>query len=205
MRQTAAVCDSMRHLLMNDDRVLSVTSFVGTSSPRFNSGYSPNMPSKNYGQFIVNTKSNEATQEVENTYIPTAAGEAVPLRQIATVSADWREGQINRRNGVFTVTVRADLKRGENANTVQVKVSKIVDEVKSKPEYNGVNIAYGGLAGSDSETTPRIFSALMIAVFIIYLILVFHYKKISLANLTLASTALCLFGAAFGIWITGHE
>jgi multidrug efflux pump subunit AcrB len=45
----------------------------------------------------------------------------------------------------------------------------------------------------------------LIAIFIIYFVLVFHYKKISLANLTLASTVLCFFGAAFGIWVTRFE
>lgn len=335
--KTAEVCDSMKNVLAKDERVVSVTSFIGTSSPRFNSGYSPNMPSKNYGQFIVNTKSNKATIEVldeyankyayhfpnayvyfkqmdnesvrfpievrlsgadvptlkkmsndligeltkleelvwvqtdsenslpavsvdvnsldanrqgisnssiatelmsqhggmdvtsvwekdyklnvklkskiddgqftniENIYIPTVSGTAAPLRQIARVSADWREGQINHRNGILTMTVRADLKRGVNANNVFDKVSAKVDELKNKVEYNSVNIEYGGLAGSDSETIPRIINALLIAVFIIYFILVFHYKKISLANLTLASTILCFFGAAFGIWITGYE
>lgn len=335
--KTANVCDSMRNILARDERVLSVTSFTGTSSPRFNSGYSPNMPSKNYGQFIVNTKSNKATEDVldeytnkyayyfpgayiyfkqmdnesvrfpievrlsesdertlkkmseelikeltkleelvwiqtdsENSlpainidinsldanrqgidnssvarelisqhkgmdvtsvwekdyklnvklkggidddklnnikdiYVPTALGTPIPLRQIGKVSADWREGQINHRNGVLTVSVRADLKRGINANNVFEKVSKKVDLIKNKAEYSGVNIEYGGLAGSDNETIPRIINALLIAIFIIYFILVFHYKKISLANLTLASTILCFFGAAFGIWITGSE
>lgn len=337
LNKTAEVCDSLRNILAKDERVLSVTSFTGTSSPRFNSGYSPNMPSKNYGQFIVNTKSNKATNEVldeyankyayyfpnayiyfkqmdnesvrfpievrlsgtdgitlkkiadnlinelaklkelvwvqtdsenplpaisvdvnpmdanrqgignstiatelisqhggldvtsvwesdyklnvklkgespeeqlndiENVYIPTASGVSIPLRQIGKISSDWHDGQINHRNGVLTVSVRADLKRGVNANSIFEKVAEKVNIIKNKAEYSDVSIEYGGLAGSDNETIPRIINALLIAVFIIYFILVFHYKKISLANLTLASTILCFFGAAFGIWITGYE
>lgn len=55
--RTAQVSDSMEKILLADERVLSVTKFVGTSSPRFMTAYAPNMPGSNYAQFIVNTKS----------------------------------------------------------------------------------------------------------------------------------------------------
>jgi multidrug efflux pump subunit AcrB len=48
--------------------VKSVTAFVGESSPRFHIVYAPNMPSKAYGQFIVNTVSNRATEELLDEY-----------------------------------------------------------------------------------------------------------------------------------------
>ena len=66
--KTAAICDSMENILRADPRVKSVSAFIGTSSPRFNVVYAPNMPSKSYGQFIVNTGSNKATEEMLNDY-----------------------------------------------------------------------------------------------------------------------------------------
>lgn len=338
LNHTAEICDSLKKILSADKRILSVTSFIGTSSPRFHSGYSPNMPAKNYGQFIVNTKSNKATEEVlneytdkyahyfpdayvyfkqmdnesvrfpveirlsgsdvttlklmskelidklsrlnefvwvhndsenpsssvyvdiepldanrqgisnssvalelatqnkgfditsvwekgykmnvtlkgisdnapqlhniQNTHIPNMIGTPIPLRQIAKVSSDWRDGQINHRNGVFTISVLSDLKRGINPNDIFPKVTEMVDCIKKKSDYREVNVTYGGVSESNDESIPQTLKALLIAIFIIYIVLVFHYKKISLANLTLASTALCFFGAAFGIWITGYE
>ena len=62
LEQTAAVSDSMKSILRNDERVTSVTAFVGTSSPRFHLVYAPKMPSPNYAQFIVNTISTKATE-----------------------------------------------------------------------------------------------------------------------------------------------
>ncbi len=61
---TARVMDSIETALLQDDRVVNVTSFVGTSSPRFHTVYAPNIPAKNYGQMIVNTVSDKATIEV---------------------------------------------------------------------------------------------------------------------------------------------
>ena len=66
--RTAAVSDSLYSLLAKDERILSVTSFVGTSSPRFQTTYAPNLAGKNYAQFIVNTTSVEATQEILDAY-----------------------------------------------------------------------------------------------------------------------------------------
>lgn len=65
---TAEVVDSLEALLLKDARVTNVTSFVGTSSPRFHTVYAPNMPASNYGQLLVNTLSDKATREVVNDY-----------------------------------------------------------------------------------------------------------------------------------------
>ncbi|OQY00345.1 MAG: hypothetical protein B6I20_08935 [Bacteroidetes bacterium 4572_117] len=65
---TAKVIDSLETALLSDKRVENVTSFVGTSSPRFHAVYAPNIPSVNYGQLIVNTISDEATIEILDEY-----------------------------------------------------------------------------------------------------------------------------------------
>ncbi|MGE5424419.1 MAG: efflux RND transporter permease subunit [Syntrophothermus sp.] len=68
LERTAKVVDTLETLLMKDKRVTNVTSFTGTSSPRFHTVYAPNMPSSNYGQLLVNVVSNEAAVEVVRSY-----------------------------------------------------------------------------------------------------------------------------------------
>ncbi|HWS01198.1 MAG TPA: efflux RND transporter permease subunit [Prolixibacteraceae bacterium] len=68
LENTALIVDSMEHVLLNDERVTNVTSFVGTSSPRFQVAYAPNMPSPNYGQLLVNTTSDKATRAIVEDY-----------------------------------------------------------------------------------------------------------------------------------------
>jgi outer membrane protein TolC len=58
----------METVLNRDKRVTNVTSFIGTSSPRFQMVYAPNMPSPNYGQLLINTVSDKATREIVNDY-----------------------------------------------------------------------------------------------------------------------------------------
>ena len=68
LEHTAEVVDSVAVILMKDSRVTNVTSFIGTSSPRFHTVYAPNMPSPNFGQLLVNTTSNEATIALVHDY-----------------------------------------------------------------------------------------------------------------------------------------
>ena len=68
LESTAQIVDSLEHVLLNDKRVTNVTSFIGTSSPRFQVAYAPNMPSPNYGQLLVNTVSDKATRLIVNDY-----------------------------------------------------------------------------------------------------------------------------------------
>jgi multidrug efflux pump subunit AcrB/outer membrane protein TolC len=65
---TAQIVDSMETVLLRDKRITNVTSFIGTSSPRFQVAYAPNMPSPNYGQLLVNTVSDKATRGIVNDY-----------------------------------------------------------------------------------------------------------------------------------------
>ncbi|MCX6271110.1 MAG: efflux RND transporter permease subunit [Bacteroidetes bacterium] len=68
IEKTAVIVDSIGNTLMRDKRVTNVTSFIGTSSPRFHVVYAPQMPAPNYGQLLVNTISDKATRGVVKDY-----------------------------------------------------------------------------------------------------------------------------------------
>ncbi|MGV8137934.1 MAG: efflux RND transporter permease subunit [Mangrovibacterium sp.] len=334
--QTTAVTDSLEKILKADSRVVSVTAFNGTSSPRFHTTYAPNLPAKNYAQFIVNTHSNRETiamldeytpryaehfpnahirfkqldyqdaafpievrisgtdlnqlktaadslaiklktvdhltwvhtnyeemvpgakvtldpveanrlginkttvstnlavrfdglplttlwekdypvsvklkaerqgepefGDIENEYIHSLIpGISVPLRQIAQVEPEWTQGKIVRRNGVRTISILADVTRNANTNEVFRQVRNIT---KNQNLTGGLQVSYGGAHESDAENLPPILSGLTIAIFIIFMILVFHFRKINLALLVLGSATLSFIGAMAGILLLGKE
>jgi multidrug efflux pump subunit AcrB len=68
LQATGKIADSMRNILYADKRIKSVTSFAGMASPRFQASYAPNLPSKHYAQFIVNTESIQATRDILDDY-----------------------------------------------------------------------------------------------------------------------------------------
>ncbi len=68
LEETGAVADSLSRMLRLDERVLSVTSFVGQASPRFHATYTPQTPAPNYAQLIVNSASSKATSQLLKEY-----------------------------------------------------------------------------------------------------------------------------------------
>ncbi len=338
LEQTAVVSDSMEHILRRDQRVKSVTAFVGASSPRFHLVYAPNMPSPGYAQFIVNTTSAKATEAMLAEYtdkyafyfsdayvkfkqldfqavdapievrfagdnmedikaqadklvayintidgclrvrtnfeemLPGARvemnaveagrlginkammamylssnyggmavstlwegdyplsvvlksekkdqgfnsigdvnvsgmlpGVSVPLRQVADVKPEWTEGKIVRRNGIRTISVLADLKWNVNTKEVLAKVKEHMNAEIIPTLPAGVDVEYGGEEELDGEILPNMIKAMTISIFIIFLILVFHFGRLNMALLVFSSSMLTLFGAAFGVWVMGID
>ncbi len=142
-------------------------------------------------------------EDLGNEYVQSIVpGVSVPLRQIANITPDWTEGQIVHRNGVRTLSINADVKRGVNTTAMTAKVEKSLENV-SLPK--GVTLSMGGQKESDGEALPQIIGALLIAIVIIFFILLFHFRKINLALLILVSMSLTVFGAAIGVLIMGQD
>ena len=68
VERTTQVADSLEKILSKDPQVVSIASFHGCSSPRFQTTYAPQIGGPNYAQFIVNTENNQATIDVLNRY-----------------------------------------------------------------------------------------------------------------------------------------
>ena len=138
-----------------------------------------------------------------NEYIPVMGGTtSVPLRQFATIKPDFTDGCIVRRNGVRTISVVAEPMRGYNADRLAKQVEASVAKLELPKD---VEVHTGGMLEKDAETLPQVSSGVLIAVFIIFFILLFHFKRISLALVNLSSMSLCVFGAAVGLLVTGYD
>lgn len=125
----------------------------------------------------------------------------VPVRQLATLTNDWSEGQIIRRNGVRTITVRADVVRGTLAYKVLADLKTEVNKIKTG---SGITIRYGGEEESEVENYIPLSKALFAGVVLIFFILLFQFKEPRLAFLVMMTMPLSFPGAAIGLWITGY-
>lgn len=70
LEETEKVVKAVEAELKKDKRVVNTASFIGTSSPRFNVTYAPEMPRRNFAQVFINTVSSEATNELVAKYLP---------------------------------------------------------------------------------------------------------------------------------------
>ena len=154
---------------------------------------------------VLKTDHKDSTQFTNfgNEYIPVMGGTtSVPLRQFATIKPDFTDGCIVRRNGVRTISVVAEPMRGYNADGLAKQVEASVAKLELPKD---VEVHTGGMLEKDTETLPQVSTGVLIAVFIIFFILLFHFKRISLALVNLSSMSLCVFGAAVGLLVTGYD
>lgn len=68
LRHTAVIADSLADILRKDPRVVNLTTFYGSGSPRFHATFIPNFGGTYFAQFIVNTHSDEETQGMLDDY-----------------------------------------------------------------------------------------------------------------------------------------
>ncbi|MDA3892901.1 MAG: efflux RND transporter permease subunit [Salinivirgaceae bacterium] len=333
--RTERVISEIEEILIKDDRIVNIASFIGNGSPRFHTVYAPHMPSKNYGQILVNTISNDATvdilneyskkyadyfpdaqvkwkqiameqfdaplqvrvmgdsiddlykvankieeiyrksanttwvrndwlekrgviqvdlnrqkanqlgysktmvagalmsslngtplttiweddypvdvvwsyddesikdiQDLKNQQIPSMlTTESLPLRAIGKLNPAWTEGNISRRNGVRTMTVKADVERG-------MIYSKVFDELKPAIDAlelpEGISIEYGGEYEGMVENFIPLGYSLGFSLILIFFILMLQFKTARRALLIMATMLLSLFGAVLGLLIAGY-
>lgn len=146
---------------------------------------------------------NQTLSDLNNTLInglvPTAA---VPLRQVAKIKPDWNHATINRRNGVRNISIMADVVHGHNLNAV---TDQALDKLKSIELPDGVTMTTGGQRENDNETKPQIFGGLLIAICIIFIILILHFRNVKLSSLVMLTLLFALPGAAIGVLIMRQE
>ncbi len=123
--KTNVIADSMAHILRRDDRVVSVANFHGCSSPRFQTTYAPQVGGPNFAQFIVNTKSNEATIELLDEY-------TAKYRDYFP-EAKIRFKQLSYSNAAYPIEVRI---LGEDYSKLQAVSDTVLSIMRTIPEIN---------------------------------------------------------------------
>ena len=146
-----------------------------------------------------------SVSDLENVQVSGLYGASVPLRQISTISPEWNEGVIAHRNGIRTITVMADIKRGIDPQGAMKNIYAHTDRVFVPQLPAGMKLEYGGTREQDSEVFDPLLIGLVYAFVIMFFILVFHFRKLKLAIIIISSILLCAFGAAFGVWIMGAD
>lgn len=130
LAETEAVADSVRKVLEKDERITSITGFIGCSSPRFMDAYAPQIAGNNFAQFIVNTKGNLTTLDLLAEYQP-QLGEAFPNSYVKFKRLDYMEPtELEYRF------------YGDNLDSLHVAAERLMERVREKPEVEWVHTDY---------------------------------------------------------------
>ena len=130
LAETEVIADSVQHVLQQDERITSMTGFIGCSSPRFMDAYAPQMASNNYAQFIVNTKSDKATIDLLAQYQPQLS-EAFPNAYVKFKRLDYLE--VNELEYRFY---------GDNIDSLHTAAERLMERMRQMPELEWVHTDY---------------------------------------------------------------
>jgi multidrug efflux pump subunit AcrB len=130
--QTERVIDSLENILIQDERITNIASFIGTGSPRFNDLYAPHLPSQNFGQLMVSTLSNEATLEVLDEY-DTKYSDIFPEAHIK-----WKQIAMENYNAPIEVRIS-----GDNIAEIKQKAEEVTEILEANPDVSWIRDDWG--------------------------------------------------------------
>jgi len=133
--------------------------------------------------------------------VPAADGRltTVPLGQIATIRPGLGPAQIDHLNRTRVVTLEANV-AGRSFNEVNVELNERIRRLQLPPGYE---ITQGGEGRDQQEVFTRIFTALGIAVLLMYLILAVQFGSFLTPLAILVALPLSLIGVVLALLATG--
>lgn len=147
-------------LIKQDKRVLSYATFTGTASPRFYYNFSPEFPTSNYAQILINTTSEETTDALSEE-LSTKVGKLIP--EGTTYIKLMQQGSSLKA----PVEVRIIGEDIDHLKAIAEQVSKIVKQAKGSrfvkndfaEDYYGIGIKLKDEASRLGYTTGSISQA----------------------------------------------
>jgi multidrug efflux pump subunit AcrB len=153
--------------------------------------------------FRFNENQRHNSNDLLDAYVSSpVTGANVQLRQIADINAEWHTGRIVHRNGVRTLTVRSET----TSDVLPAELLKVIQPQIGKIQLPaGYHINYGGEDENKNETFSQMVAALMISLVLIFFILLFQFRNLKETTIVMLTIPLSLFGALFGLYITGNN
>jgi multidrug efflux pump subunit AcrB len=145
--------------------------------------------------------SHHAPDILDDIYIPTATGAAVPLAQIAELRFDSSPARIDRFGRLRSATVTAYAQSGFLTSNLTAEIMRQVQALNLPPGYEVE-------AGGQSEASARSFSgmgtAALVALFGIFAVLILEFRSFKASLIVASVIPLGIFGGILGLWVSGY-
>ncbi len=141
--------------------------------------------------------------DLEHLLVRTPLGTDVPLAQIARVERGRSYTVINRRNGRRTVTVTANVEPISQTSQVQATLeAEILPQLLR--DFPGLSYAWEGRQQDMMESTAKLFSGLLLALFAIYAMLAIPFRSYYQPIIVMIAIPFGIVGAVLGHVIMGY-
>jgi multidrug efflux pump len=132
--------------------------------------------------------------------INTQNGSSVPLSQLATISYDFEEGVIWRRNREPSITVRANLQGNLQAPVVSQQIESQLNDIKANLPL-GVSLETGGAVEESAKGGASVAAGVPLFLVAVLTILMIQLQSFSRVFLVLLTAPLGLIGVTLALLI----
>lgn len=139
--------------------------------------------------------------DLGNIHVSSQSGNKISLKEVVNFKPSWHTGIVAHRNGLRTLTVKAETQLGIKAAVIQAAIEPEIAKIKLP---DGIRIAYGGEVESSLESGPGMGKSLMTSFILIFLTLLFQFKNLGKVLIVLATFPLSILGAFLGLKLTGN-
>lgn len=142
---------------------------------------------------------NISPDTISNVHIVTSKGQDVSFANLSDIKVEKSISQINHSDRAKTITVSATLVSEDTAG-----VSKRVKEyLSAHPLPNGVSSKSGGIIAFIDDMISPMITALIIAIFLVYTVMVLQFERFRQPLLIMISIPFCFIGVVGGLLIFG--
>lgn len=125
--------------------------------------------------------------------LPTRAGKAVPLAQVASLRYDFEEGVVWRRNRVPTITVRGNIYGGMQGPVVSAQVETALQSIKEKLPL-GYSLEVGGAVEEAGKGGSSVAAGVPLFFLVVLTVLMLQLQSFSRVALVVLTAPLGLVG-----------
>ncbi|MCP5327456.1 MAG: efflux RND transporter permease subunit [Sinobacteraceae bacterium] len=141
-------------------------------------------------------------ETLELARIPTLTGASLPLSQLATLQFEQAPVQISRYDRERAVTINSQVERGWNTARV---TAAVVGQLEQMSWPRGYRYVLGGDAEAGAEAFGGIGTAIIVAIFGIFAILVLEFGSFRSTLIVLTVVPLGIFGGLLMLLVTGND
>ncbi len=155
-----------------------------------------------------NRNSDEALMNQSITYMNMDLGGRimqVPISAVATKRLSTTYSSIKRKNEKRTITIYSNIIEGYNASETVNELKELMEAYQADKMPEGFEYSFTGEQEDIAENMNFLSSALMIAIFVIFLILVTQFNSIVSPIIIVLSIVFSLIGVFLGYTITGMD
>ncbi len=132
--------------------------------------------------------------------VPTAAGRAVTIGQVARVQFVWEPGVVWRQGREWAIMVQSDVVEGIQGPTVTAQVDKELSAIRARLPA-GYRLTIEGAAADSSEAEASIAANVPLVLFIVFTLLMLQLHSFSRSLLVFLTGPLGVAGAAMALLV----